>query len=269
VKRLFLSVAVMALSFGQARAAIIGFDVFTLKISDAGTPPVLVDDETIQVTTGPNQRRSIWFNERQDISAFKASFTYRASSIGASGNRQGVALVIQDDAAGTNTLGDPIGGLFGNSGYGYIGIEPSAAVTIETDTGPGRTYTGFYTDGVLGGGSTVINPVNAFNFRDIDVEIEYDGSILSVTMTEGANVFPPRNYIVGSLTDIIGRSDAYVGFTASTANGGANQFLSNVRFNAPEPSSFVLAGLGVGALMLRRRTRMWFARCRLGAGGGT
>jgi hypothetical protein len=266
VKLLIMFVAAMALTLSQTKAAIIGFDDFSLHDSDDGTPPVLVDSETIQFTTGPNQRRSLWFNARQDISQFTATFTYRATGIGASGNRQGLAFVIQDDLQGANTIGDPVGGLFGFSGLGYYGIEPSAAVTIETDTGPARTYTGYYTDGVFGGGSTNTLPINAFNERDIDVTISYDGDILSVGMVDGADVFPPRNYLIGSLDDVIGNPDAYIGFTASTANGGANQFISNFRFQnaVPEPGAAWLLIVALGAsgmfvqgkrILARRRFR--------------
>ncbi len=240
--------ATIALS-NIVRADITGFQNFTLKRSDTGTPPVLVDADTIQFTTGPNQRRSLWFNTRQDISEFTATFTYRANGIGASGNRQGLVFVMQNDTDGINTLGDPVGGLFGNSGLGYFGIQPSAAVTVETDTGPARTFTGFYSGGVFGGGSAPTFPVNAFDGSEIDVTITYDGSILSVGMVEGSNVFPTRNYLVGSLEDAVGSSSAYIGFTASTANGGANQYISDFQYKVPEPSSALLTAVGIGALI--------------------
>jgi hypothetical protein len=184
-----------------------------------------VNSNTLQFTGGPNNRRSIWFNTPQDISAFEATFTYRASSIAASASRQGIAFVMQN--AGTAALG--------TGSTGYQGVGTSAAVTLETDTGPGRSYSGFYTNGVIGGGSTVTTPVNAFDLRDIDVTVRYNGSILSVTMVDGNNTYGPQNYLVGNLASVLGGSTAYIGFTGATFNtlgsgGGATQFLSDVTF---------------------------------------
>lgn len=222
--------------------------------SDNGSPPVIINSDHIQFTTGPNQRRSLWHTTPQDITEFVATFTYRAGSIGASGNRQGVTFTMHNNPAGVLTIGSPVGGLFGNSGLGYVGIGTSAAVTIETDTGPALTYNGYYTNGVIGGGSVATTPVNAFSFNEIDVTIAYSGSIMSVTMVEGANVFGPQNYLVGDLSSVLGGSTAYIGFTTSTANGGSNQFLSNFQFSAiPEPGTLsLLAIAGIGLIRSRR-----------------
>jgi len=221
---------------------------------DPGTPPVIVNSETIQLTTGPDQCRSIWYNTPQQFAEFLVTFTYRASSISASAVRQGITFALQNSPAGLGAIGS------GGSGFGYAGITQSAAITIETDTGPALTYTGFYTNGVLGGGSFVTTPVNAFNFRDINVTIAYDGSILAVSMAEGANIFPTHNYLVGSLASTLGSSTAYVGFTAGTANtlgsgGGASQFLSIFRYGPlPEPSTISLLAV-IGAICLGRARR--------------
>jgi hypothetical protein len=248
-------VCVVLCAATSARADIVGFNGLSgwrYNTSDSGSPPVIVDSNQVQLTTGPNNTRSIWFEVPQSITSFEARFTYRASSIAASGPRQGVAFVIQNDPAGPNALGT------GGSSLGYGGITASAAVTIETDTGPGLTYSGFYTNGVMGGGSAVTTPVNAFNFRDIDVIINYSGSILSVTMVDGTDVYGPQNHLVGSLASVVGGPTAYVGFTAATFNtlgsgGGANQFLSDVSFTVPSPGAW--SAVMVAGCMVGRRRR--------------
>jgi hypothetical protein len=226
-----------------------GLSGWSYNTGDTATPPLIVNSNTLQFTGGPNNRRSIWFNTPQDISAFEATFTYRASSIAASASRQGIAFVMQN--AGTAALG--------TGSTGYQGVGTSAAVTLETDTGPGRSYSGFYTNGVIGGGSTVTTPVNAFDLRDIDVTVRYNGSILSVTMVDGNNTYGPQNYLVGNLASVLGGSTAYIGFTGATFNtlgsgGGATQFLSDVTFTTiPTPGTAGLLGLSCIAALRRRR----------------
>lgn len=258
--RLFMTLMITLVAFTfspmMARAGIMGFDSltgWTYNQGDSGSPPVIVNSDSIQFTTGPNNRRSLWFGSPQDITQFFVSYKFRASSISASALRQGITFAVQADPLGTGALGS------GDSGFGYSGIAPSAAVTLETDTGPGQTYSGFYSNGILGGGSASTAPVNAFNFRDIDVSIAYSGSILSVTMVDGADVFGPQDYFVGSLASTLGSSTAYVGFTGSTFNtlgagGGANFFLSDFQFLVPEPATLTMLVLA-GAVVLRRRPR--------------
>ncbi|MDX2199514.1 MAG: hypothetical protein SF069_11160 [Phycisphaerae bacterium] len=245
----------MTLLSATAQAAVLGFNGnqelagWQYNQTDTGTPLQIVGDNAIQFTAGPNNRRSLWFTTPQDITQFEANFTYRASSISASASRQGLAFVIQNSPSGVTTLG--------GASYGYNGITPSAAVTIETDSGPGRSFTGYYTNGVLGGGSADMTPVNAYEFTDIDVNVRYQGSVLSVTMTQGTDVFGPRNYFVGSLASLLGSPTAYVGFTGATLNtqgagGGATQFLSNFSF-VPEPTTGVAMLVGLMALRQVRR----------------
>ncbi|HEX2837340.1 MAG TPA: hypothetical protein VHN77_04345 [Phycisphaerales bacterium] len=239
---------------GAARGDIVGLNGlsgWTYNTADTAAPPVIVNNDLIQVTGGPNNRRSFWYNTPQDITSFQMTFTYRASSIAASTNRQGITFTMQN--AGLNALGS------GGDGLGYQGITPSAAVTIAADTGPGQTYSAFYTGGLMGGGSAQVAPVNAFTFQNIDVTITYNGSILSVFMAQGANTYGPQNYLVGSLASTVGGSTALVGFTAATFNtlgagGGATQFISNVQFTAiPAPASALLLLAGCPLAARRRR----------------
>lgn len=250
-----LLIATMLPAAAQAEIVGITPGTYVYNHTDSGSPPITGPD-SIQLTTGNDQRRSIWFKTPQDISAgFEATFTYRATSISASALRQGLTFAIQNAPEGTAALGTT---------YGYGGIAKSLAVTIETDTGPARTYTGVYTNGVLGGGSGITNPVNAFSFKDIAVKIDYNASLgtLSIYMSEGANSFKSEGILVGDLTSVLGGPKGYVGFTASTFNtlgagGGAIQIVSNFRF-VPEPNSLMLAAVGVvaiGGLAFRRQRR--------------
>lgn len=254
VRRVVCAGCLVLASAAGASADITGFDGFSgwkYNTGDAGSPPQFLTEDSVEFTTGPNNRRSVWFETAQDITAFAVTFTYRASNIAASTNRQGITFAIQNESL------TALGGVGG--GLGYSGVTKSAAVTIENDTGPGRTYSGFYTGGVLAGGSTDLSPVNAFTGEEIDVTIVYSGSILSVTMVQGDKVAPAKNYFVGSLASTVGSSTAWIGITGGTFNtlgsgGGARQFISDFTYTVPAPSSMSMAG-AICLLAARRRGR--------------
>ena len=199
------------------------------------------------------------FFERQDITDFSASFTYRANVRGGALPRQGLTFTVHNDPRGVEAVSTRALGFGGFSGFGYEGIENSAAVSIELDTGPGLTYSSFYSGGVIGPGSPTISPVNAFNGNDIDVTIRYRDGFMdidyrdTVTLAEFSQRLP-----VGSLESLVGDSMAYVGFTASTAggftgSGGTDQFLSDFSYTViPAPATLPLMG-GLGLIALRRR----------------
>lgn len=239
---------------GIAQADITGFNNlngWTYKQGDGGVASPFGQD-FIQITTGgASQVRNVWHNTPQNISEFTATFTYRAANIGAAATRQGVSFIIQTDSRGTDALGTG----FNASGFGFDGITPSAAVTIELNTGPGLSYTGFYQNGVIGGGSANTSPLNAFQGRDIDVSIVYNGISLAVSMHDSVNTFPTVNYIVSpSFASTLGSTTALVGFGASTgAQNGCDQFISNFRFTVPTPATATLLIGGLATASRRRR----------------
>ncbi|HEY1684365.1 MAG TPA: PEP-CTERM sorting domain-containing protein [Tepidisphaeraceae bacterium] len=224
-----------------------GLTGWTYDTTDTGSPPVLVTNNSIELTTGEGQNRTLWFNTPQSVSSFDVNFTYLANNIRACLDYQGIAFIVQSDPMGTAT-------------EGYSDVTPSADVPILTDTGPGVTDAGFFTDGSLSGGLGVTSPVNAFDGDSINVNIVYSGSILSVTMTEGTETFGPKNYVVGSLASTLGSATGYVGFFAGTGdgfgNGGADQYISNFSYTTttvPEPAS--LSGIAAGGMLVLRRRR--------------
>jgi hypothetical protein len=240
----------------SAHADITGFNNltgWTYNQSDAGSPADLPDSNTIHITNGNGQRRSIFFNTPQDISSFTASFTYRATNFNGSLVGQGITFVVQNSPSGPAAIGS------GFAFLGYGGILNSAATTLMADTGPALTYNGYFTGGTISASPNVTTPANAFNFRDLNVTITYSNPILNVTIDDpliaGASDFS-KNYVAGNLASTIGSTTAYIGFTAGTGdsfgNGGSNQYLSNFQF-VPEPGSLSPAVCGALALLCRRR----------------
>lgn len=253
--RRLIPLAVLAATSNIALADLNGFapSSFTYNQSDARTPASLVPGGIRITDGGPFEHRSVWFNQRQDISAgFTASFTYRLANFTPSGANQGIAFVIQNSAAGTGWVSSGAN----PTNVGYAGLANSAAITLETSSGPGLTHSGFYTNGATGGSSPAVLPVNAFNLTEIFVTISYDGSsILTLNMNDGAgdHVMPERQILVGSISAAIGSSSAWIGFVADSA-GGTDQYLTNFSFTAvPAPS--VAGVFGLAGLTLARRRR--------------
>lgn len=242
---LFLAgVAVIASS---ATADIIGLvpGTYEYNTADAGSPPV-VGPDFIQLTTGDDQRRSIFFYDRQNITEFSVSFTYRATAVGNFGNFPALAFVIQDHVDGVDSLG---GGR-----TAYEGITNSAAVTMEYNSNVVTSFSGVFTNGNVGDGSDNTAPVNLYGGNDIAVDILYNGSTLNLTFedTQTGDIYDSGAILVGSLESVIGGPTAFVGFTA-TSDDGANHHLSDFRFTViPTPGAVALLSMS-GLLAVRRR----------------
>ena len=161
--------------------------------------------------------------------------------------------VLQNDPDGVNAV-DPG---FGPSTLGFVGTSPSIGAALYLDNNS-STSTGIFRDGNVGSGLTPTAPINAFDEQPIDVRLVYDGSLLTLTMTENGMTYAPQPFLVGSIASSLGSPTAYVGFTIASGGGSDNsdrQILSNFRFTSgvPEPTTAATLAGGAGLLALRRR----------------
>jgi hypothetical protein len=234
----------------SARADINGFgdfSGFTLNQGDAGTPPA-VSANSLQVTSGPSQYRSIFFNTPQSVGSFSASFDYRAPG----GVRYlGVTFVLQNAAAGVHALGSTALGSFG-----YQGVTNSVGVTLQNEFDGNTTRTGIFSGGVLGGGALATDPVHLYSGSTIHVTLTYNGTLLTETLHDlgSGNVFSTSALL--NIPGLVGGATALVGLTADGGSGvgSHDQFISDLRFGAvPAPSS--LAIVTAGAVLVQRRRR--------------
>ncbi|HMN97213.1 MAG TPA: hypothetical protein PKC43_12170 [Phycisphaerales bacterium] len=231
------TVAALAVSGTLATIAagdINGFNAFSgwsPVILDSANPPGLMngDPDHIHWTLGPGNRRALWFNVPQDITEFQASFVYRATNVQnpCCGSSHGLCFVIQNAPAGLGAIGGANGGL------GYTGIVASRAVILRLRN-DGTTSTGTFSNGVIGGGESALAPINAHNGQEIHVAINYSGSFLQLTLTQGPNVWVGPQWFVGSIAATVGGSSALVGITATT-DASANQFIRNFVFQSGPP----------------------------------
>lgn len=254
MNRLIVNTAVAAAAVAttlNARADIAGFapGSFGLVQSDAGNAPLLMGSGTgVQMTTGSsNQFRAIWFNQKQSVSQFSAQFTFRAIGYNDTFNRDGIAFVVQN--SGPNAIGT------GRFAYDGLGSSVAATTEVVLHGGQSESFSGVYSNGLNNGGSLPTMPVNAASGDPIRVSINYDGTFLNVHYTDltTGDSWSSSPFIIGSIANKIGSSDAYVGFTAGVL--GANRgelFISDFSYAVPSPSTAAVLGLG-GYLSKRRR----------------
>jgi hypothetical protein len=137
---------------------------------------------------------------------------------------------------------------------GYGGVSPSIALTLQLGA---PTVSGLFFDGNVGGGAPSTAPVNLLSGDLIGVTLVYNGgTTLSETITDGNLPYSSLLSLPATLQSILGSPTAFVGFTAGAYDVNFDrQYISNFAYRTPEPSSFVLAGIGAAALIAFARRR--------------
>ena len=235
------------------------FSGFTVNQHDTHAAPSVSTGEIHLTNHNAAEDRSVFANTPQSIGKFTASFTYQLTGVIDSAN-YGAAFVLQNSANGAQTVGTPnsifdtgaVGSNFGNS----------VAITLEASTPPTTATSGLYTNGSLGT-SPSVSPVNFESGDPINVTITYDGSMIHETLVDTTTSASFSTSYLENIPLIVGGSTAFIGFTAGTDGtfpSGKDQIFSNFEFasgvQTPEPSSIILAALGlIGLFALRRRQR--------------
>src|SRR5690242_11808515 len=170
----------------EARADISGFgDGSNWTINSSGIfTPTFNSPSDLTITDAQNsEANSVFFNDTQRDNNFTAKFHYNFLN-GSANPADGVAFVIQNSPAGANALGG--GG--GNLGYG--GIANSAAFEINIYA-PNTRGTAYHEQGATGG----YQAAGAVDWSDpngVDITLQYNGTFLTETITQGANTFTNR-----------------------------------------------------------------------------
>jgi hypothetical protein len=218
---------------------------------------------------------------------FSTSFDFRFTNPGGIAPADGIAFVLSNSASG-----------LGNNGYalGLPTASQARSLAIEFDTynngaidGNSSNHVGIdlngnaasvYTSSVYGinncSSATTYKSAGCMANGDLwNVNISYDGSKLTTYLTDpakGASWVAINSYAV-DIAGLLGTTQAYVGFTASTGGGYENQDIVNWQFanttqlaarpaaTVAEPSSLALLGLGAIGLGLANRRRQ---RSRIG-----
>lgn len=180
------------------------------------TPPVLTSSNgtnTLQLTADlGSTARSGFLNVKQNIASFNASFIYQDVVPGA-GGADGITFCVQNQAA--NALGGAGGSL------GVSGITPSFELELNIYAPNTRGYA-FETGGTIPNPFTSLLPNVGIgdNTDPVHVELNYNGSVLSVKFTDLITAGTTTVSDTVNIPSIVGASTAWVGFTG--ADGGVN-----------------------------------------------
>ncbi len=175
---------------------------------------------------------SVYAAAQQSITSFTTQFDFQIT--GSWPLAEGFTFVIQ--RAGLSAIGQSGGGL----GYGATstgaGISNSVAVKFDvfSNQGEGTNSTGLYVNGATpeATGSVDLSGTG-FDLRSYDMSralISYDGTTLTVTLTDlrtGATA--TQKYVV-NIPALIGGNTAWVGFTAADGSIVSNQTILNWKY---------------------------------------
>ena len=258
---LSLFLALAGLPPASARADLAGFGGtgtgFGLNQGQAGGGLSVSGDVATLTNGGINEGNSLFANAKQNITAFKVSFTYQdKGSLGVSDlTANGFTFTLQNDGRGAAAVGGT-GSSLGYAGAG--GAIPHAAVTPSVAVGF-NIYNGSGTFLGQNGSFGTSNPTKAVLYSGgaINVSLSYANRTLTETVTDASNAANTDTFTYSvDLPTLLGMNNAYVGFTGADGLVASNQTISNFSYTVvPEPATWA-GGLGVTGLLafaLRRR----------------
>jgi hypothetical protein len=241
-----LDAAASALGFTSVKALLEAIDEHCASIDFSGgfANPVnlsLNDGASISATSllltdgGAGEARSAFFAIPVKIQSFTNDFSFLLTD-GSNPMADGITFTIY-----TGALPDAVGPAGGGLGYGPDtpggagGIPNSVAVKFDlfNDQGEGVDSTGLYQDGQSPTIPAIDMSGSGINLHSGDVfqvHMTYDGTNLTVTITDTiTNALFSQVYAV-NIPQIVGASTAFVGFTAGTGGLTAIQEILTWKF---------------------------------------
>jgi hypothetical protein len=196
-------------------------------------------DTRLQLTNGGfNQAGSAWYNTPLNVQTFTNDFTFQLANPEA----DGITFTIQN--SGLTALGPSGGGLgYGPSAPGgAAGIAKSVAIKFDIydNAGEGGNSTGLYTNGAspTTPAVTLANTgVNLLSGDTFSVHMVYDGTTLTMTITDGVTNGSYSTSWTVNIPQIVGGNTAYVGFTGGTGGLTASQKIQTWTFTPTTQST--------------------------------
>jgi hypothetical protein len=192
----------------------------------------LMTNNSIKLTDGKGSEvSSAFLNYPQYIGAFRASFTYQ--DVGG-GGADGSAFVLQNAPAGPLAIGG------GGGSLGCNGITPSLA--LELNIYSPNVGMALRANSTTGPPYMSTAPVNLAGGNPINVSLSYNGTTLSITLTD---LVTHATFATNSLINIpstVGNSIAYVGVTGADGGISSTQVITNFQFASLTSLSSLLAG---------------------------
>ncbi|MDF3034980.1 MAG: Large repetitive protein [Paucimonas sp.] len=185
-----------------------------------------------------NQAGSVFSIQKLGIAKFTANFSFQTTA--GANTADGMTVTIQGNSP--YALGGPGGGLgFGvdpNAGSSpATGIPQSVAVKFDLygNTTEGANSTGIFTNGAAPTVPAITLPgtVDLHSGNRFNVRMVYDGTTLTVTITNAVtNASSSQAYTV-NIPSIVGGNTAYFGFTGGTGGISATQDVLSLTFTNP------------------------------------
>jgi hypothetical protein len=211
-----------------------GFAGSTSNLSYNGS--AAINGTKLELTNGKvNQAASVFSKSTVNVSQFSSQFSFQLSAGANTGD--GFTFTIQ--GVGPTALGSRGGALgYGSPTNGTAGAQITKSVAIKFDlynnAGEGSNSTGLYTNGVdpTNAGSIDLTPsgLNLHSGDVIQVNLAYDGTKLTVTLTDTVTMKTATQMYTVNIPSLVGGSAAYVGFTGGTGGSTATQDILNWTF---------------------------------------
>ena len=184
-----------------------------------------INGTSAELTNGsPGETASFFSTNAFDVTRFSNQFTFQLTSA----NADGFTFTIQGD--GPTALGPSGGGL----GYGpdtpggTPGIAKSVAIKFDLydNAGEGSDSTGEYTNGASPTTPAIDLSATGINLHSGDVfqvVMSYDGTTLTVTITDTVTKAAATQTYAVNIPQVIGSNTGYLGFTGGTGGSAATQ----------------------------------------------
>jgi sugar lactone lactonase YvrE len=192
-----------------------------------------IQGSNLQLTDGGTyEARSAFYPTPIGVSSFTTQFDLQLGGKDFAGTEaDGAAFVLQSN--GPNALGSAGGGLgYGLPGIGQSGpsITNSIAVKFDlhSDDGEGSSSTGLYINGAAPTTPSInLLPagINLHSGHTFHVELVYDGSVLTLTITDKSTNAAASYPFTVDIASILGGPTAFAGFTGGT---GAQATVANI-----------------------------------------
>ncbi len=176
-----------------------------------------LDDSRLQLTNGATgEASSAWYYQPVNVQAFTTEFSFQLSNPAG----EGITFAIQGNS--NTALGEA------GSGLGYQGIPNSIAVKFDLDNaaGEGPDSTGLYVNGASPTVPAIDLSTTGIDLHSgdtMDVTLTYNGTILSMIMTDIVTGAAYSTSWTVNIPSIVGGDTSYAGFTGSTGGLASSQ----------------------------------------------
>ncbi|HET6328456.1 MAG TPA: fibronectin type III domain-containing protein [Planctomycetaceae bacterium] len=210
-----------------------GFAGSTNKLTYNGS--VAINGNKLELTNGGAlQAGSAFSSTAVHVSNFTTQFTFKTTA--GSNTADGFTFTIQ--GVGPTALGSRGGALGYSVATNGTGTKIGQSVAVKFDlfdnSGEGANSTGLYTNGAVptNTGSINLTPsgINLHNGNPILAQLTYDGTTLTVTLTDTVTHATATQTYTVNIPNLVGGSAAYVGFTGGSGAVSSTQDILNWTF---------------------------------------